>query len=330
MNETTHMPMKLFPLILAAIPAAFSLSAFAGPATFEQAKAELRQKVYFDRNEVGDTYCGCPWRWVGKSGGRMDLQACDYSVRAQPERAARLEWEHVVSAWSFGHQRQCWQNGGRKNCVATDPVFRAMEADAHNLTASVGEVNGDRANFRFNQLSSTPYRYGACQTRVDFKQRAAEPQDSAKGLIARIQFYMHDRYALVMSRQQQQLFMAWDRQYPPSGWETERNRRITNVMGHSNPYVTGERTWTIGKRPIGDGLAAHNFEQVKSSPARPDPNSRMDQTQLPVIGNQRSGVFHMPEGCPSYTKVSSHNRVTFNSAQEAKAAGFRLAGNCRT
>lgn len=132
--------MKILPGILLAIPAVFVLQAFGAPSTFEHAKSELRQKVYFDRNQVGDTYCGCPWRWVGKSGGRMDLQSCGYSVRAQPERAARLEWEHVVSAWAFGHQRQCWQNGGRKNCVATDPVFRAMEADAHNLTAAVGEV----------------------------------------------------------------------------------------------------------------------------------------------------------------------------------------------
>jgi deoxyribonuclease-1 len=323
--------MKILPGILLAIPAVFVLQAFGAPSTFEQAKSELRQKVYFDRNQVGDTYCGCPWRWVGQSGGRMDLQACGYAVRAQPERAARLEWEHVVSAWAFGHQRQCWQNGGRKNCIATDPVFRAMEADAHNLTASVGEVNGDRANFRFNQLSSTPYNYGACQTRVDFKQRAAEPQDSAKGMIARIQFYMHDQYALAMSRQQQQLFMAWDRQYPPSGWEIERNRRITRVMGHSNLYVTGERKWTVGQRPSGNGLAARVSTTTKPALLQ-DHSARQDQLPylLPVIGNRRSGVFHMPEGCPSYTKVSSQNRVTFSSAQEAEAAGFRLAGNCRT
>lgn len=37
------------------------------PTTFEQAKVELRQKVYYDRNtsEAGDLYCGCDWKWVG-------------------------------------------------------------------------------------------------------------------------------------------------------------------------------------------------------------------------------------------------------------------------
>ena len=167
---------------------------------------------------------------------------------------------------------------------------------------------------------------------MDFKQRAAEPQDTAKGMIARIQFYMHDQYALAMSRQQQQIFLAWDRLYPPSGWEIERNRRITRVMGHSNPYVTGERTWTIGQRPSEDGLAAHGSTMAKPALPLQGHSARKDQfpDQLPVIGNRRSGVYHMPEGFPSYTKVSSQNRVTFSSAREAEAAGFRLAGNCRT
>ena len=150
------------------------------PATFEKAKIELRQKVYFDRNSAGDLYCGCPWQWMGRSGGRLDLQACGYQVRAQPTRAVRIEWEHVVPAWVLGHQRQCWQKGGRKNCVSSDPVFRAMEADMHNLSPSVGEVNADRGNYRFGQLTSRPYQYGTCPTRVDFKQRMAEPRDKAR------------------------------------------------------------------------------------------------------------------------------------------------------
>ena len=46
---------------------------------------------------------------------------------------------------------------------------------------------------------------------------------------------------LSMSRQQQQLLMAWDRQYPVTAWEKERDNRIAAVMGHHNPFVTGER-----------------------------------------------------------------------------------------
>lgn len=42
---------------------------------------------------------------------------------------------------------------------------------------------------------------------------------------------MHDWYGLNMSRQQQQVFSAWNRLYPVSDWELERDRRIALIMG---------------------------------------------------------------------------------------------------
>lgn len=62
--------------------------------------------------------------------------------------------EHIVPAWTFGHQRQCWKNGGRENCANDDPVFKAMEADLFNLYPAVGEVNGDRSNFNYGMAAS--------------------------------------------------------------------------------------------------------------------------------------------------------------------------------
>ncbi|WP_281169741.1 endonuclease [Thiomicrospira pelophila] len=37
---------------------------------------------------------------------------------------------------------------------------------------------------------------GSCNFKVNFKQRVVEPRDEVKGIIARIYFYMHDRYDL--------------------------------------------------------------------------------------------------------------------------------------
>jgi deoxyribonuclease-1 len=247
--------------------------------------------------------------------------------RKQENRAERTEWEHIVPAWTFGHQRQCWQNGGREHCVDDDPVFRAMEADVFNLYPSVGEVNGDRSNFNYGMASGVAPQYGQCKTRVDFEQRAAEPRDEVKGLVARTTFYMFDRYQLSMSRQQQQLMMAWDKQFPVTSWEQERNRRITAVMGHANPFVTGERRWTSDYKPVGDGI-------VSPIPVR----ARAQATQSPVIqsasvgrvlGNSNSHLYHLPNGCPSYGKISAKNQVAFGSEAEARAAGFRKAGDCR-
>lgn len=69
----------------------------------------------------------------------------------------------------------------------------------HNLAPSVGEVNADRSNYRYGMLPQVPKQYGACETKVDFKGRVAEPRDAVKGMVARVQFYMHDRYDLTMS-----------------------------------------------------------------------------------------------------------------------------------
>ncbi|WP_205584047.1 endonuclease, partial [Pseudomonas aeruginosa] len=113
-------------LITAAISLFLSITALAdAPTTFTAAKYAAKQKIFFDQaqSDDGELYCGCKWEWVGKSGGRIYPESCGYETRKQQTRADRIEWEHIVPAWVFGHQRQCWQNGGRKNCVTDDPVF---------------------------------------------------------------------------------------------------------------------------------------------------------------------------------------------------------------
>ncbi len=318
--------------LLSAVIVALSVitPAFANPpATFSEAKVVAKQKIYLDQasSAMGELYCGCKWTWVGKSGGRIDPKSCGYQTRKQQARAERTEWEHIVPAWTFGHQRQCWQNGGRAHCVDDDPVFRAMEADLFNLYPSVGEVNGDRSNFNYAMAPGVAPQYGQCPTRIDFDQRAAEPRDAVKGLVARTTFYMFDRYKLSMSRQQQQVLMAWDKQHPVSAWEKERNRRIAAVMGHSNPFVTGERSWTPGYKAVGDGLTSP--VPVKAARPAAQPTLAGGSGRGAIIGNRNSHVYHLPQGCPSYAQVSAKNKASFGSEAEAQAAGYRKAGNCK-
>ncbi|MGC3334292.1 endonuclease [Pseudomonas aeruginosa] len=314
--------------LIVACLAAFFISSLAfanAPSTFSAAKTVAKNKVFYDQAStgLGDLYCGCAWEWVGKSGGRIDAASCGYETRTQQTRAERIEWEHIVPAWVFGHQRQCWQNGGRKHCVADDPVFRAMEADLFNLYPSVGEVNGDRSNYQYERVAGGAPQYGACTTRVDFKGRAAEPRDEVKGLVARSTFYMYDRYGLSMSRQQQQLLMAWDRQHPVSAWEREWNSRTARVMGHHNPFITGERAWTLGHKPSREGLVSQIDTRI------PTTQSASAVAGDAIIGNRNSRVYHLPRGCPSYDKVAPKNREIFASESAAIAAGYRRAGNCR-
>ena len=284
----------------------------AAPKTFSQAKAALKEQVYFNQNEdgtLGTAYCGCNWRWVGRSGGRTDLNSCGYVIRSQQSkhmvtRAERTEWEHIVSAYSFGNQRQCWQQAGRKNYNATDPVFNEMEADMHNLTPVIGEVNADRSNYHMGMVAGKNGMYGKCTSKTDFKQRIFEPKNEAKGLVARIHFYMADRYGLRLSDQQQRLFIAWSKQHPVTPWELERDRRIARVMGHHNGFVTGERAWSLGHRNSGEGVTASIIiNSAKSRTKQTQRTSKADVYGAPIHGNRNNKIFH-PNGCSSYNAMS--------------------------
>lgn len=201
----------------------------APPRTFAEAKKIAGQ--LYARQSV-EFYCGCRYQ-----GNRVDLGSCGYQPRKNPQRAARIEWEHLVPAWVIGHQRRCWQEGGRKHCARSDETFRRAEADLFNLVPSIGELNGDRSNLPFAWLPQQPSQYGACPMVVDFKAGKAMPRARVRGMIARTYFYMSQRYGLRLSKQERRLFEAWSRSYPVQAWERQRNQRIACVMGWGNPFV---------------------------------------------------------------------------------------------
>lgn len=225
--------MKLFLLL-------FFLSFFIGnssllfaapPTSFSSAKRIAEQQIYHDQSE--SFYCGCTFDFDAGP----NLESCGYEVRKQPVRANRIEWEHVMPAYDIGRQRQCWADGGRDNCRRTDPVFRSAEADLHNLVPAVGEVNGDRSNMRFGMVNSPLHGYGACDVSVSFEERTFQPPPNRRGDIARTYWYMRDTYGISISRQQQQLFEAWNRMDAIDDWERERNRRIASIQGSGNAHI---------------------------------------------------------------------------------------------
>lgn len=163
-------------------------------------------------------YCGCDIKKQGKklipapsNCGYIPRNTLTSSGKVNV-RALRIEWEHIVPAWEFGHQLQCWQNGGRKNCRKVSAKFRKMEADINNLAPAIGEINADRSNYRFGMLSENATQYGRCQVKVNFKQRVVEPPFYARKRIADTYAYMQKTYGLKISAKQQKLFNAWQKQ----------------------------------------------------------------------------------------------------------------------
>ena len=224
---------KFFQLFLITIIILSTFYTEASPKSFSQAK---RMALKLHQQQDTSFYCGCDIKRIGKK-LRPDLASCGYQYRKQLKRASRIEWEHIVPAWEFGHQRQCWQKGRRKNCTKNDKIFKAMEGDLHNLVAAVGEVNGDRSNYRFSQWNGQPQQYGQCDFIVDFKGRKAQPPKNRRGDIARIYFYFNKQYNLRIAKSQFKLFRAWDKIDPVDKNECRRDQRISQAQGNHNPFV---------------------------------------------------------------------------------------------
>lgn len=299
----------------------FAFAVNAEPSNFEQAKVSLKQ-VY--QGSERTFYCDCSISWVGRSGGRVDHQSCGfavYSPRGLPSeatiaRAARSEVEHIIPISWVGKQLKCWQQGGRKNCQATDPLFNKIEGDLFNLTYAVGQINAMRSDLPFGMVSSDIQgQFGQCDIKIDTKNRKVQPKTTIRGDIARVAFYMADRYNLKLSKQDQQLYLAWHQQDPVSALELERHQRIAKLTGRSNPFVTGEKQWSLGFVSSGAGLQQQSAQLTASV------------SSAPIHANRNSRIYHRAD-CPNYTSMAPANRVIFNTATEAEQQGYRLAGNC--
>lgn len=231
------------------------------------------------------------------------------------QRANRLEWEHVVPAQQFGHQMGCWQQGGRDLCERKDAAFAKIEGDLFNLRPAIGEVNGDRAHYRFAELADQNTPYGSCDMEIDHRRELVEPRDAIKGDIARIYFYMMDRYKVPVTEREQQLFLQWHKQDPVDEAERQLNQRIARVMGWPNPYVTGEQVVSVV-------TGAQPSDEVKDV----IPQSAT-AVQGSIVGNKKSKKYHKA-GCPGFTQVGEANRIWFDSEAQAQASGYLKARNC--
>ena len=172
---------------------------------------------------------------AGTVKGVPDLSSCGYSVRKNANRAERIEWEHVMPAWEFGHQRQCWQNGGRKNC-SKDADYRRIESDLHNLQPAIGEVNGDRNNFQYSQWNGDEQQYGQCSMKIDFKQKRAEPPERARRHRPHLLLYARPVSSAPVTPANPAVHRV-EQAVSGHAVECERDQRIATVQGNHNSSV---------------------------------------------------------------------------------------------
>jgi deoxyribonuclease I len=219
------------------------------PDTFGAARKQLLEGVYGDHRVT--FYCGCRF----DRGGRTDLASCGLDSLVGSHRSERVEAEHVFPASHFGQTLRCWRDpasyagcrtetgnllAGRACCERVDRTFATAHNDLHNLVPAVGAINAARSDYNWGELRSGQ-RLGDCAIRFDPILRRVQPPDAVRGDIARIMLYMRDTYHFRLSRQDEQLYAAWNNADPPDAREIERNRRIGALQGTANGYVQSYR-----------------------------------------------------------------------------------------
>ena len=210
-------------------------------ASFSKSKKILLKKIYFDKQIT--FYCKNPYEVIDKKAYVVQDEQfytprrAYYKSGRENTRAKRVEWEHVMPAYNFARHLSCWKEGGRKAC-RKDKTFKTMESDMHNLVPAIGEVNGDRSNYKYGADKPKIGQYGNCNVQVDFKRKRAYVDDSIKGDIARAYFYMSEKYDIRLSKSERKMLEVWNKMDPVDKWEKIKNKRIEKIQGNGNRFIT--------------------------------------------------------------------------------------------
>lgn len=244
---------KFFPLFLTFLLSACAAqkaeipSVAAGNTTianYQQARNLLRDVVHADHRRT--LYCDAPY-----DADRTVHLPAGFTTPSHQQRATRMEIEHTVPAENFGRFFPEWREGhpacvdgsgkafkGRRCAGLVSQTYRYMEADMYNLFPAIGAVNALRSNHNYALLPDAPVTFGSCAMKI--QGRKAEPPDRAKGVVARAALYFEAAYGprhFSLSRQQRQLFEAWNRMFPVEAWECRRTKRIEKLQGNGQPFV---------------------------------------------------------------------------------------------
>ncbi len=225
--------------------------------SFSRSKNIMAKIIYTSHKKL--FYSGCKYT-IRKKRLIPIHKSCGFKYRKNKKRSKRVEWEHIMPAWEFGHKLKCWKKGGRLECRLKNRKFQRMEADMHNLVPVIGEINGDRSNFPYSLIKGERRIYGKPDVEVSFALDIFEPPKNKYGDVARTYLYMRDKYKIKLSYQQEQQFIKWNNQDPVDNWEKVRNRAIAKVQGDQNPYISHYKKLEQKNNPT----LKEEFEKIKA------------------------------------------------------------------
>ncbi|MEE3119007.1 endonuclease [Marinobacter sp.] len=130
----------------------------------------------------------------------------------------------IRSALDCGTSRQCEQ----------DNRYRQIASDLHNMVPVKTRTEMQRRNVRYENLGET-IKTDDCGIRESAG--FFEPPAAVKGDVARTVAYMVDTYGLPWLGATP-VFQGWSAMDPPDDTELTRHRRVAEIQGNENPFVT--------------------------------------------------------------------------------------------
>lgn len=130
----------------------------------------------------------------------------------------------IRTALDCGTSRQCEK----------DNRYRQIASDLHNMVPVRSRIEMQRRNVRYDDIGAAakPNDCGIRESAQFF-----EPPEHVKGDVARTVAYMVDTYGLPWLGSTS-VFQGWNRLDPPDDTELTRHRRVAQIQGNENPFVT--------------------------------------------------------------------------------------------
>ena len=120
--------------------------------------------------------------------------------------------------------------------------------------------------YRFGNAgaSATP---GHCGLSINTKEQIVEPPDARKGDIARLLFYLHQRYGYKLNHKQINTLLTWQDLDPPGKWDADRNYWIKVAQGQALNMPRYDLARYINdlkarNQPGDDNFFDHNYKKM--------------------------------------------------------------------
>jgi endonuclease I len=148
--------------------------------------------------------------------------------------------DYLKTAHVSGNAAAHWN---REHTYPQSKISGNAVNDNHHIFADDWKTNGTRSNLRFGDVSNLESNRVKDSSNLATENFTAngffEPNDVAKGEVARATLYLNTLYGYAIDGnfQTTELAVLWALQYPISNRDMQRNNRVYTNQGNRNPYV---------------------------------------------------------------------------------------------